>query len=128
MVVLAALLSTRSASADRSGGLNDAIALYTLGEYEESITRLEPFATAGNSTAQLILGKAYLRDYIRPHSCEKAKYWLTRSAEAGLAEGAFLLADVLNSARCGPPEKWRSVRWYLKADSLGHADAANEIG
>jgi len=116
------------ARAQTTAALNDAIILYSKGQYGAAVRALQPIAEQGIAVAQLILGKALLVNYIPSHDCETAKYWLTKASEGGNSEAAFLLADVFRSDECAKPEKWVAVRWYLKADSLGHADAANMIG
>lgn len=107
-------------------------------------------ADQGNSAAQYQLGVMYLTGQTGVQNFESGLQWLEKSANQGNAEAAYklgtlygkgfgadaeeqnILSDsgaVYSSVKEGISQNYsQSARWYLKAATLGHAEAQSALG
>ena len=81
-------------------------------------------AKLGEPSAQLHLASMLQRD----GELRDAQEWLERSARQGLAESVFKLGISLVGGDLGRKDVRKGIRLLIKADSLGHSEAAGWLG
>ncbi|MGW8889770.1 tetratricopeptide repeat protein [Streptomyces sp. NPDC055749] len=85
------------------------------GAEAEAIPYLETAAAAGDVTSQRVLGTVL---------GDRARYWLTRAAEAGNGEAACRLGHLL----LGSGQAHEAMRWYRTAADNGYEEVARTLG
>ena len=86
---------------------------------------LEDTATRDAPHASLLVGVMHL-DYVEPAPDQaSARGWLTRAAEAGLAEAQYRLGVL---ALAATPADAAALAWLQQAATQGHADANRLLG
>lgn len=98
------------------------------GDSREGLRRIEQAALAGDPKAQGNIGFLLLHGVSVVRDEEKALYWLSRAAEAGVATAASTLGDMYRDGRGGvAPDSMRAAACYRKALDNGLLDAAYKL-
>jgi uncharacterized protein len=96
---------------------------------ENAVKLLEPLAEANEPTAQLLLGRLYLRGTPQPgRNCERSVQLLTRSAQQAIAEAALQLGEMYRQGNCVARDERTAIAWYRQAAQNGSSEAAGAIG
>ncbi len=98
------------------------------GETAEGLRRIEEAAIAGDPKAQSNIGFLLLQGKLVARDDEKALYWLSRAADAGVATAASMLGDLYRDGRGGvTPDTLRAADYYRAALDHGLLDAAYKL-
>ncbi len=103
-----------------AGVFGAALALTGANADAPPVDSLRQQAQAGDTRAQVMLGRAYYRgenDY--PKNYEQAAYWFRQAANAGDIEGMFNLAVALHHGLGVETDLRDALRWYRKAGEGG---------
>ena len=89
LLFLSLLLISAAIAPALAGPLEDGVAAYTKGDFDNAVRLLRPLAEAGNRVAQEKLGRLYQRGKGVPRDFELAIAWYRKAAEQGdaAAEG-----------------------------------------
>src|SRR5258707_12678552 len=89
LLFLSLLLISAAIAPALAGPLEDGVAAYTKGDFDNAVRLLRPLAEAGNAVAQEKLGRLYQRGKGVPRDFELAIAWYRKAAEQGdaAAEG-----------------------------------------
>ena len=106
--------------------LNEAVALYEAGEYEEALGKFLTLAEAGNATAMAWTGFLYEQGLGTEKSVDEAMRWFTQAAELGDGYsmqyiGRLYYFGKLNDA--GEADYAQALEWTQQAYDSGHVDA-----
>jgi TPR repeat protein len=94
----------------------------------EQIAQLQAKADAGNSDAQVSLGRAYEDGDGVPQSDRLAVSWYKAAAEQGNAKAQNNLGLMFRSGLGVDQDKAEAVRWYGKAAKQGNPNAMFNLG
>ena len=112
--------------------LDDAIADLDGGRYEQAAAKLKPLAEAGDAVAQHRLSILYFYGHGVPEDENAALSWAMKSANNGLADGMFFVANIYVFGDTVPVEAddpdLEAAKWYHEAASREHADAQYSLG
>ncbi|MFC7331980.1 peptidoglycan-binding protein [Rhodocista pekingensis] len=78
-------------------GVDEGIAAYQAGEYEQALTELEPAARQGDAQAQYYLGSMYAEGQGVLRDPSLAHTWLTLAANQGITEALYAKARIGDS-------------------------------
>jgi TPR repeat protein len=79
-------------------------------------------ATAGNRTAQLNLGFAYLSGYGVPQDEAEASKWFAKAAEHGNSYASVMLASAYINGKGVPQDRPQAYKWLMVSMKVGNAD------
>lgn len=89
---------------------------------------LEPLAERGDTTAQLVLAKAYLTGENLTKDLAKASKWFRRAAEKGNDEAAFTLGLLYLQGAGVEKDLSEGLKWLRKSGEQGFAQAQEALG
>jgi TPR repeat protein len=118
----AAFVGFRFWQYERREPLREGISALKAGNHQLALTRLEPFARAGDPLAQRVLGEMYARGLGVPIDDARATMWFRR-AECGCSltgQNEYNLALNLADTADGAPA---AIRWLQRAADAGNVDA-----
>src|SRR5215469_12605265 len=104
--------------------VNDLVLALTPEQLPEVIEK----ASAEDVQAQCILGVAYQRGIIVPHSDAEAMKWLTRAASHGTAWVQHVLGSMYRRGAGVPQDYSEAVRWFHAAAEQHYPAAADSLG
>lgn len=85
-------------------------------------------AAAGETPAQLLVGRWHLGGEGRNSDYQQAAEWLTKAAQAGNAEAQYLLGTLCEAGRGVPRSAAEAAAWYERAATQHHAGALYSLG
>jgi TPR repeat protein len=94
----------------------------------EEINQLQAKARAGDSAAQLALGKAYEDGNGMPQSDKQAVEWYKAAADQGDATAQNSLGVIFSLGRGVQQDKHEAIRWYRKAAKQKSPNAMFNLG
>lgn len=114
------------------GDVSSAIKAINDKKYEEAVKILKPLADGGNPTAQLELANLLYNGRGMKEDEKAAVGLYTKSAEQGNNEAMFQLGNAFTFGNDTPrlvnDADAEAAKWYFKAASAGHKDAAYSLG
>jgi len=116
LVVLTAFVLTGCHKDDRS-----AVAPPPAAKTAVDVEALRAKAESGNAQAQAELARYYIEG-LQANYKEAARF-ARAAAEAGVPDGQFALATLIEAGRTGTNGESEAVIWYRKAAETGHRDA-----
>ncbi|PWG63410.1 hypothetical protein DEM34_08870 [Spiribacter halobius] len=108
--------------------LEEAIAAYEAGDYEQAIPMLQEAAESGDASAMYWLGQAYDYGHGVPTDPDRALdlYW--DAAEQGLPEAQAAIAYSFDEGIGLPLDDAEAIRWYRKAAEGGEVPSQRALG
>jgi len=82
-------------------------------------------AEQGDPQAQYDLGLLFVNPNEGEIDIAKAFYWFSKSANQGVADAQYRLADLYENIKCDLPN---AVKWYKVAAEQGHTEAQSTLG
>jgi TPR repeat protein len=111
-----------------AGQLDDAVKVYSSGDYASAIKLFEPLAKNGNLPSQYMLGGMYFAGLGTPTNFAEAEKWFREAAEHGHASAQFRLGTMYTAGIGVKQDHQVAVGWYLKAAEQGNARAQFSLG
>jgi len=94
-----------------AGDLEDGIAAYEVGNYQNAYRLLKPLAERGNASAQAVIGWMYRAGKGVPEDDTKAVHWYRKAAEQGHPGGQVSLGIMYNQGKGVPEDDAKAVHW-----------------
>ncbi|RUL70890.1 tetratricopeptide repeat protein [Dyella choica] len=88
-----------------------------------SLDELERAADAGNSDAQYLLGRVYMRAEGVVRNRNLSVWWMRKAAEQGHAHAQYELGECLYGGRGALMDTQEAAHWYRQAAEQGHTSA-----
>jgi len=103
------LISAASAHADP---WQDAVDIYSKGDYPQAIALFEQLAEEGNAKAQFRLGAIYYKGEVVPKDNSRAARWFEMAAEQGVADAQLSIAIMYANGYGVPLDNVYAYMWY----------------
>jgi TPR repeat protein len=111
-----------------AGQLDDAVRVYSNGDYASALKLFEPLAKTGNLPSQYMLGSMYFAGLGTPRNYAEAERWFRQAAEHGHANAQFRLGAMYTGGLGVKQDHEVAVGWYRKAAEQGNALAQFILG
>jgi TPR repeat protein len=108
-------------------GLEEGLAAYDAGNFDEAYTRLLPIAKAGNAPAQYRVGKMFERGKGASHDEEEAARWYAQAAGQGNADAQCALGGLHEFGMGVMRNREKAAELYRLAAAQGHEEAARNL-
>jgi len=108
--------------------LDDGVAAYRQGHWEEALRLLRPLAEQGEATAQELMGRLYERGKGVARNYNEAEAWYLKAAEQGNAFAQGHLGFLYRSGALGTPDYRTAAKWYREAAAKGNRLAQVGLG
>ena len=125
MAGIAAATMLMAATPDPSAGAG--WQAYRRGDYAEAFTAYEAAARKGDRLAQFNLAMMLLRGEGKPVDLAAGVEWLTKSADAGMAQAQYSMGLLSESGVGMPRSLTGATAWWQKAAEQGHTEAQVEL-
>ncbi|MBQ7456383.1 MAG: sel1 repeat family protein [Desulfovibrio sp.] len=109
--------------ADDTATLQKAWETYNIGHYKETMTLLQPLASNGNATAQILVGRCYENGLGVPQNMETAAKWYALAAEQNNPQAMVLLGYCYEHGLGVPKDTAKTVSLMEGAANKGSAEA-----
>lgn len=116
------------ASAHAWAGIDQARQAYERGEFPAALDAFRALATQEDPHAMYYLGLMAARGEGRKADPEAARYWMTKSAEAGDPDGQNTLASWYCSGAIVDSNEQQCLRWYNASAQAGNATGKVRLG
>ena len=122
---LAALLLAVAAPvwADNQAQIEQAVAAYDAGKYEQAFRLFQPIARQGNAQAQYNLGVMYEQGKGMAQNNKQALAWYQKAANQGHIKAQNNLGVMYSQGKGVVPNNQQAFVWYQKAANQGFAGA-----
>ena len=100
---------------------------YTRGDYAQALAAYEAAARRGDRLAQFNMAMMLLRGEGRAADIDGAIGWLTRSADAGMAQAQYQMGMLAENGVGMPRSLTEATAWWQKAAEQGHIQAQVEL-
>lgn len=106
-------------------GLNEGIAAYEEGDFDQAVTELLPLARAGDANAMTWLGKTYAEGMDKP---AQAVPWYLKAAQKGNVEAQVRLGELYAEGEGLEQDEEQAVFWFEQAAALDDDEAQLALG
>jgi TPR repeat protein len=124
----AAAAAVMLATAAVAAPIDDAKKAFSIGDFGNAESLLEPLAAAGNPEAQLFLGFIYINGRSSTGSIQDGVQLHRALAEKGYAQAQYSLGVVYQRGRGVDADDDEAAKWYRSAAEQGHALAQFSLG
>jgi len=121
------LITVVIASPDIRADLASGQDAYTMEEYATAWQELLPLAEAGNTEAQILVGRMYNNGNGVTTDLAKGAAYYQRAATNGNARAQALLAFLFTAGRGVPKDPKQALQWYQQAANNGDAYAQLDL-
>ena len=99
------------------------------GERDKAYLKLSEAEKQGDMRASFVLGVLFLMEYQKSHagSPRKAAIHMAKAAYAGVPEGCFEFARMLEAGLGAKKNRRNAFRYFLRGALLGHLDSYYEV-
>jgi TPR repeat protein len=125
-LVLPIFLTAVVAAAAWAGPLEDGLAAYDKGRWNDAVRLLTPLAEQGNPQAEEKLGRLYQRGKGVTRDYVIAENWYRKAAEQGDAVAQARLGFMLRLGVAGTRDYGAALKWYRL--SAGQGNALGQVG
>lgn len=126
--LMSLLLACGSALADR---YEVGLVAYANGDYEAALQHFKSAAKDGDRGAMHMLMRIYsehkVNDSDKQQVDRQVMYWATQSAQAGIVQAQYALAELYNHPLATPQELKQAFYWYQQAVNQGHHGAMEKL-
>lgn len=123
---LAALAGFRYWKYEQQAPLRSGVSALKSGDYQTARRYIRPFAEAGDSHAQELLGTIFAFGLGVPKDTLRARIWFRR-AESGLSKAGvseyYVALDYLDKGHLAPVDPAQALEWLQYAAEAGNSDA-----
>ena len=122
------LASTLIASPAGAATFGDAIAHYSLQQYDKALAEWQELAQTGDAPSEYYLGLLYETGRGVTENVDTAVSWYEKAAASGHAEAAYRLARLARQGGHLTADAQQVLAWVQQAAEGGVADAQYEMG
>jgi len=127
-IIATLLLSTLTSQQALAGKLEDGLAAYEAGNYEQAEKLYRKEAEKDNEKAQFALAAMYYDGVGVTQSDKEAFHWFEKAANKGQILAATFLGDMYKSGRGVSQSYEQTYVWYTRAGDQGNAYAIFNLG
>ncbi len=124
----AAMLCIAGTGFSAQGGVEEAWAAYSVGDYATAIREFRPIAEQGDANAQYNVAIMYHFGQGVPQDYAAALKWYRLAAEQGLASAQHNLGYMYDLGQGGPPDPAEALMWFGRAAEQGFSAAQYALG